>query len=178
MASRYPAGVSALLVPALLIAGCASRLTLAGPDETQPSSGEPSASVPTASALERQMHDLVNRHRASRGHASLRWDDRVAAMAREHSQAMASGRRSFSHQGFEDRAARIRALLPVRSIAENVAYDSRSGPELPHQVVEGWIASPGHRQNIEGVFTVTGIGAAVADDGIRYFTQIFVQTGE
>ena len=43
-------------------------------------------------------------------------------------------------------------------------------------VVEGWIASAGHRQNIEGDFTLTGIGAAAGRDGTRYFTQIFVKT--
>lgn len=178
MVSRFPAGISAPLVLVLLIAGCSSRLTLAGADEAPPPSGDPSASAQMAAALERQMHNLVNRHRASRGLAWLRWDDLVAAIARAHSQAMASGRQSFSHDGFDDRAARIRTLLPARSVAENVAYDSRLGPELAQQVVEGWIASPGHRQNIEGAFTVTGIGAAEADDGTRYFTQIFVRTGE
>lgn len=122
------------------------------------------------------MHELVNQRRDSRGLPSLRWDDRVAAIAREHSQAMASGRRPFSHDGFDARADRIGGFLDARSMAENVAYDSRTGQDLGRQVVAGWIASPGHRQNIEGDFTVTGIGAAEGRDGVSYFTQIFVKT--
>ena len=160
----------------LLLAGCSGGLTLPTSRTPLPADPAPSAPAPAASTLERQMHELVNQRRAARRLAPLRWDDRVAAIAREHSQAMASGRRPFSHDGFEQRAGRIEALLPVSSLAENVAYDSRSGPDLGRQVVEGWIASSGHRANIEGSFTVTGIGAAQARDGVRYFTQIFVQT--
>jgi uncharacterized protein YkwD len=90
---------------------------------------------------------------------------------------MASGNRPFGHDGFEERARAVGALMTVRSMAENVAYDSRDGSRLASQVVEGWIASAGHRENIEGAYTHTGIGVARGRDGVRYFTQIFVQGG-
>jgi len=60
-------------------------------------------------------------------------------------------------------------------MAENVAYDSRSGDRLAARVVDDWLASSRHRENIEGDFTDTGIGAARAQDGLYYFTQIFVR---
>ena len=162
----------------LLLSACTNGVTLPATREPVPAGGVPSAPAPAGSALERQIHDLVNERRAARGLPALQWDDRVAAVAREHSEAMASRRRPFSHDGFDARAERIGEFLQLRSIAENVAYDSRSGSQLARQVVEGWIASAGHRQNIEGTYTVTGIGAARATDGTSYFTQIFVLTRE
>jgi uncharacterized protein YkwD len=164
--------VRCLLGALLLATGCTGGLTLPATRDPLPADRPP---APAASTLERQMHDLVNQRRSARGLPQLGWDDGVAAIAREHSQAMASGRRPFSHDGFDQRADRISRLLQVSGLAENVAYDSRTGPDLARLVVEGWIASAGHRQNIDGAFTITGIGAAEARDGVLYFTQIFVR---
>jgi uncharacterized protein YkwD len=41
------------------------------------------------------------------------------------------------------------------------------------EVVDGWLKSPGHKRNIEGDFTLTGIGIASDKQGNIYFTQIF-----
>ena len=43
------------------------------------------------------------------------------------------------------------------------------------EVVNMWLNSPGHKRNIEGNFTLTGIGIAEADNGYLYFTQIFLR---
>jgi uncharacterized protein YkwD len=43
------------------------------------------------------------------------------------------------------------------------------------EVVEGWLNSPGHKRNIEGDFTLTGIGVAKNNKGIIYYTQIFTK---
>lgn len=167
--TRWLAGGAPLV---LLLAACSNGLAPSAA-EPPPAGGEPSAPAPAPSALERQIHDLVNQRRATQSLPALQWDDRIAAVAREHSEAMASAGR-LSHDGFDQRAARIGTLITLRSMAENVAYDSRSGPDLARQVVAGWIASAGHRQNIEGEFTVTGVGTARAANGMHYFTQIFV----
>lgn len=167
-----------VLAGSLALIGCAAAVSLPASREPVPAdaASSPPPVDPGTSALESSIHQLVNKHRASRDHPALRFDPRVAALAREHSEAMASGQRSFSHEGFDGRASAIRAFLPARALAENVAYDSRSGGQLTARVVEGWIASGGHRRNIEGDFTITGVGAARGDRGIYYFTQIFVRT--
>ncbi|WP_231590801.1 CAP domain-containing protein [Hymenobacter terrenus] len=41
--------------------------------------------------------------------------------------------------------------------------------------VNGWLNSPGHRANIEGNFTRTGIGVATSSTGRIYSTQIFIR---
>ncbi len=43
----------------------------------------------------------------------------------------------------------------------------------PAVLVEGWLGSPPHRENIEDDWELTGIGLAVEDD-LVYATQIFV----
>jgi uncharacterized protein YkwD len=53
---------------------------------------------------------------------------------------------------------------------ENVAYGYKS----PQAVVSAWLASPGHRSNIEDPsFTAAGVGAAVAANGSIYWAHNF-----
>ena len=56
---------------------------------------------------------------------------------------------------FEDRVKVITQKIGnIHSSAENVAYGNLSA----RQVVDVWLKSPGHRKNIEGKYTLTGIG--------------------
>ncbi|OLP15425.1 serine protease [Leptolyngbya sp. 'hensonii'] len=125
------------------------------------------------SALEQAVHAQINQYRASRKLPPLTLDSRISAISRSHSQAMASGQVSFSHQGFEQRARAISQFMPMRGAAENIAYNQ--GYRNPdQQAVQGWLKSSGHRSNIEGRYTATGIGIAVNSKGEYYFTQIFI----
>jgi uncharacterized protein YkwD len=70
-----------------------------------------------------------------------------------------------------------RSLPPLRydaRLAENVALNSRSGDALVRSVSQGWIASAGHRSNLEGPYQWTGVGVAQGDGGAYYVTQLFV----
>ena len=159
-----------LLVP-LLLGGCLPLMIPAGVAAVGASGGTP---APTAT-LEREMHQLVNQHRGRRGLAALQYDERLAEIAREHSSAMANRTRPFGHAGFEQRGSAVNRFLPYRGLAENVAYDGRGGANLSSLVVEGWIGSAAHRQNIEGAYDVTGIGVARDREGVVYVTQLFVR---
>ena len=56
------------------------------------------------------------------------------------------------------------------SSAENIALGQRT----PSEVVRGWIASPGHRANIEDKrYTTTGIGAVTKGGRLTAWTQTF-----
>lgn len=167
---RAPVTLAALA----LAAGCATGPGLELPLPAPPPPSAPS-NAPPASALEREIHALVNQHRARARRPPLQLDDRISALAREHSRAMAQRRRPFGHDGFEERAAALSRIVAVRGLAENVAYDSRTGAALAPSVASGWIASPRHRENLEGEYDLTGIGAATAPDGTTYVTQLFVQ---
>ena len=40
-------------------------------------------------------------------------------------------------------------------------------------VVNAWLNSSGHRANIEGNSTRTGVSAVKSSDGVWYYTQVF-----
>lgn len=124
--------------------------------------------------LEQSTHQQINQYRQTRKLPPLILDPRISEQARAHSQAMASGKVPFSHQGFEQRVGAIRRVIPDRASAENVAFNQGySNPE--QQAIQGWIKSPGHRINIEGEYNLTGIGIAKNAKGEYYFTQIFIR---
>ena len=155
----------------ILLGGCLPLMIPVGVATIPATGGTP---APTA-VLEREMHQLVNQHRARRSLPTLQYDERIAEIAREHSAAMAARSRPFGHAGFEQRGAAISRFLPYRGLAENVAYDERGGANLSSLVVEGWIGSAAHRRNIEGDFEITGIGVARDREGVAYVTQLFVR---
>lgn len=158
----------------LLVAGCELQeladkvLTSPTPATTSPT---PKMSPPTA--MEQSIHQQVNQYRTQRNLSALTLDPRISEQARIHSQNMANGQVPFSHNGFEERVDAIGRLISYRAAAENVAYNfGYSNPAK--NAVEGWIKSPGHRQNMEGQFNLTGIGIAKNAKGEYYFTQIFI----
>ena len=107
-----------------------------------------------------QIQDLVariNRHRRALGCPTLRWDDRLAAVALRHSQDMAR-RRFFSHTNPDGRDPfdrMRRSGIRFRAAAENLAAGQITGVET----FDGWMGSPGHRRNLEDCdYTRIGIG--------------------
>ena len=121
--------------------------------------------------LETKIFTLVNDHRLSIGRPALVWNDAMADEERAHSQAIANGQVPVGHQGFEDRIARIRKIIPWSVIAENVA-SARSAQEA----VDAWLRSPDHQAIIEGDFVLTGVGVAKDPDGpFYYFSQMFLK---
>lgn len=125
-------------------------------------------------SIERAIHNRINQYRSRNGLPPLRLDNRLSQMARTHSDAMAIGRVSFGHQGFESRGKAIQKIMGYSNIAENVAYSGGlNRPDL--QAVETWLRSPSHLNNIEGQFDTTGIGVSLSPNGRYYFTQIFVR---
>lgn len=114
----------------------------------------------------------VNAHRRSKGLKPLQANSFISSVALEHSRDMLARRTPFGHEGFRTRIDRIKKHFGALHVAaENVA----SGPMSAREVVDGWLHSPGHRRNIEGDFTLTGIGLAKRGDGMIYFTQIFTR---
>lgn len=129
---------------------------------------------PAMDAIEQAVFDQINAHRQSIGLEPLVSNPAVVAQAREHSQRMAAVSQ-LSHDGFENRVEAIASTLSYRSAGENVA-SNQGFADPAARAVQGWLNSPGHRQNIEGNFDVTGIGVTQAGDGTYYLTQIFIQT--
>jgi uncharacterized protein YkwD len=82
----------------------------------------------------------------------------------------------FEHQDLSGRspADRVRAVgYPEKLVGENIAY----GPKSPEEVVQGWLDSPGHCENImDPRFAEMGIAYATGHSSKRglYWVQLLV----
>jgi uncharacterized protein YkwD len=123
------------------------------------------------SSLQEEILFYVNKHRRSKGLSVLQMNSVITTEAENHSRNMASGRTPFSHSGLPSRVKRISNQIGmVKGSGENVACGYTSAKE----VVNGWLRSPDHKRNIEGRYTLTGIGIAKERNGKLFFTQLFV----
>ena len=151
--------------------------------------------------LETTIFQLINDYRVDQGLPKLNHDDRLAVVARSHSQDMAANDfyRHTNLKGEGPSARAKEANYDCRNplsigIAENiyllyghvsslrvgnrVTYQWLTQDELAGRFVAGWIASPGHRRNIlDRRYTLTGIGVgfgtAVGIEHGVYVTQNF-----
>ncbi len=114
----------------------------------------------------------VNAYRAKHHLSALSLNEAASQEAAQHSRAMAAKSIPFGHAHFNDRIQRVyKQVKNCNGGAENVAYYKLNAKRL----VDAWVASPGHRRNIEGRYNVTGIGIAHGKSGWAYYTQIFVK---
>lgn len=124
--------------------------------------------------MEARVFAHVNAHRVSIGRPEFDASRALADIAREHSRAMASGRRGFGHEGFASRGKKVIAVVPYSGFGENISRHRRSGAEVPDAALQKWLGSEVHRKKVEGDYDVSGVGAAVSEDGTWYLTQLFV----
>jgi len=124
--------------------------------------------------LEQEVYRLVNQHRSKEGLTGLEWSEVIANECRLHSQRMSSGKIKLSHEGFDDRMARIRREIDFSKGAENEAFHERV-KDPAREAVETWLKSSGHRANMEGEYDMTGVGIATNKEGRYHFTQIVVK---
>jgi uncharacterized protein YkwD len=132
-------------------------------------SGQTIYSANHTDSMESEILQYVNEDRSKHDLPPLVMNSVESSLASKHSHDMASGKVKFGHDGFNARAKSIQKSLGSTEVGENVA----SGVMTAREVVDGWLNSPGHKKNIEGNFTLTGIGYARDGKGNVYFTQIF-----
>lgn len=167
-------GRAALLGLALGLGACALPFPAPPPAEAPRAPLPPSPPPAIHAPLERDVHERVNRERAQRGLPALRYDERLAAIARGHSVSIASGREPFSHGGFHSRADAADRALGIRAMSENLALNNDPAERTAAAAVDGWMESPGHRENLLGPYELTGVGVARTGNGTYYYTQLFV----
>lgn len=128
------------------------------------------AMAPSYKKMADEILEYINEYRRKKGLPILTMNAVVNEQAQTHSENMAAHRTSFGHNGFQRRMKNISSQVSgVRATAENVAYGNMNAK----QVVQSWLESGNHRHNIEGPYTITGIGVATDRRGGLYFTQIF-----
>ena len=122
--------------------------------------------------LNDEVVQYTNQFRKSKRLPALEMRDDLNEIARRHSDDMATGKRPFGHDGFNQRESEVQKIVqPFSEMAENVAYGATTGKE----VVQMWKDSPSHRENMLGNYKYMGIGTAVDNHGTIYFTALFVR---
>lgn len=119
----------------------------------------------------------VNRIRVEHGMPPQFASSDLSRIARLHSEDMAR-RDFFAHAGPEgyDLSRRVIGInLEYLRLAENIGRNR--GQEDPVEVaISGWMKSAKHRKNIlDGDLIRCGVGIAMDEHGMFYFTQIFLQ---
>lgn len=121
-------------------------------------------------SIEDEIFQLVNVHRASIGQPPLMQHVLTKELADNHTTYMiAEG--EISHFNFDSRAERLTNEANAKAAGENVAFKQKTAKA----VMEAWLNSEGHRENIEGNYTHIGISAIKNNAGSYYFTQIFIR---
>lgn len=121
-------------------------------------------------SVELDILDLVNAYRAQNGLSQLVSLDEGSRQAINHNNHMIE-KEEVCHDDF---AYRYQALVEsenAKAVSENVAF----GYSSPEAVVNAWITSDGHRENMLGNHTHFGISVKEGKEGRLYFTNIFVR---
>ncbi|MFP5342871.1 MAG: CAP domain-containing protein [Candidatus Limnocylindria bacterium] len=167
---RSPLRRPLLILLALVIAGTVAPVSSVG------ASAYTTAEI---SEAERAIQTLINRKRADRSLVGLKWDQRVADLARARAAYMAETGR-FSHQqaGGDDvfdmiddsgmtwyGAGEIIAWNNVEDLDRSAAF-----------AVDAWMGSRSHRAIVvSSGYNYVGFGMAAGADGRRYWAGVFLK---
>ena len=152
--------------------------------------GKPEIRVPD---LESLIHKSINVERQANERAPLALDETLSNLARAHSEDMAK-RGYLKHVNPEGQTPMQRleqaGYNTCRLVGENIyqnnlysrvitekkrtTYDWNSMEKIAAGTVKSWMDRPDHRQSIlEGNYTRSGVGVAIASDDKVYITQLF-----
>lgn len=122
------------------------------------------------SSFELEVLDLVNDYRTEQGLSELAFLDESSVLAAAHNDHMIHNN-EVCHDDFGSRYQTLVQDVHAKSVSENVAY----GYSSARAVVNAWIKSDGHKDNMLGDHTHFGISVKLAGNGKYYFTNIFVR---
>lgn len=121
-------------------------------------------------ALENAIHQEINNQREQNGLKPLSYDQKLATIARNHSQDMALNN-YFDHispngKGLLDRYRE--GQYPCFALSgENIQQNFADQSDLSNSIVDSWMNSPEHRDNLlSDNFYVEGIGVYQQDNNV------------
>jgi hypothetical protein len=127
------------------------------------------------SAVEKQMFELVNKERTSRGIPALVWADKLQQSARKHTVEIAK-HKTLSHQ-FSDEP-NVQSRIAATGFHFNASAENVASATYAAELHRALMNSPGHRANIlNPKYTAMGIGVVHSGD-TYYATQNFATATE
>ncbi len=124
--------------------------------------------------LERTVFNHINLYRLSKGMRPLAEHPGLAATARSHSAAMASGAAAMNHAGMQGRLMPHMGSFGYRAGGEILAFNRGMG-DPAQTAMRSWLSSYRHKDVIEEDYTSLGVGIAQRADGAYYFTALFIR---
>jgi uncharacterized protein YkwD len=123
------------------------------------------------SRTELEVIELVNAERKKENLQPLTPNAKLTRVARGHSSQMGKlGKIEHEVDGKTPKDRVVAVNYAFAHIGENVA----AGQRTPAEVMKTWMESEVHRTNIlRKEFTEIGVGIVLAEDGKRYWTQVF-----
>lgn len=162
-----------LITKSLLFVGFICLLASCSTDEVNETNEianlENEITVENNNAFSQEIFLLVNAHRETLDLPPFSNHNLAKEEAINHTGYMIINNK-VSHDNFFERSEYLKAN-GADAVSENVAYGYRTA----QSVLEGWLNSDSHREAIEGDFTHTGISVAQTENGINYFTHIFLK---
>jgi uncharacterized protein YkwD len=162
--------LSPLALAFILVVGLAPAATAA--DTT-------SVSGASISAAEKSVLTLTNRRRASAGLVGLRWDSRLAGLARERAAYMAKTG-EFSHT--QANGTNVFDMIQAAHITwygagEIIAWNTAAALDYSAAfAVQGWMGSPTHRSIVMSKgYNYVGFGLAISSSGKRYWAGVYLK---
>jgi uncharacterized protein YkwD len=127
--------------------------------------------------MEEQVYQRINEIRQKQGLSQLRHNEKLAVVARHYSEQMAQ-KNFFSHTSPEGSTMvqRVKkAGIFYLMIGENLFMCTNIPQPVP-SAVQGWMDSPGHRENIlRPEYRETGLGVW-RKGNTYYMTQLFMRS--
>lgn len=120
--------------------------------------------------IESEILTLVNEHRKSLNLKALAHVAEISVEAESHNYYMLEVGK-VSHDNFGARYENLVETIGAKSVSENVGYGYRTA----EAVVNAWLKSDGHKENIEGNHTHFGVSVVDDENGRNYFTNIFIR---
>ena len=126
--------------------------------------------APAPKEIEIQILELINEHRISMGLNPLHNMNIIKSVAFTHTDYMVEVN-SVNHDNFFQRKISLEQNANAKKVGENVAYAFSTAESL----VNAWINSDSHRENIEGDYTDFDVSAEQNKEGKWYYTNIFIK---
>ncbi len=126
--------------------------------------------IPESKVIEIEIMELINAYRINEGLSVLNNNTIIKGQAFSHTDYMIT-KDNVSHDNFFTRKSYLVNTIGAQVVTENVAY----GFTNAQSVVNAWLNSEGHKENIKGDFTDFEISAEQNEDGKWYYTNIFVK---
>ena len=161
-----------LLRVLLLVAVVYSMNSCSSDSSETPSSSTATMKVMdyTYNSSELDAMNLINTYRVSVGLNTLQQINHISYKSEEHDHYMIAND-VVNHNDFVARSENLISVLNAKRVGENIAYNYNT----PQSVVNAWLNSPTHKENIEGDYTHFGIAIKTNQEGKKYYTNIFVK---